>query len=207
MLGKPDLFRHINHLKQNMITRCFIQILCIVLFGQFILTATVCAEENAVLSNIRLANTRDDLIVYFDVDGAFTDKISQAVLKGVPTTFSFYVMLYQNQGAWFDKKVADIEFKSTLKYNSLKNEFIISRPWKSEKPTVTKSFDEAKQLMTMVSNVKVISIMDVVKGEKYQIRIKAELDKVELPLYLHYVLFFLSLWDFETDWYLINFTY
>jgi hypothetical protein len=28
-----------------------------------------------------------------------------------------------------------------------------------------------------------------------------------LPFYLHYVLFFLSFWDFETDWYTVDFIY
>jgi len=35
----------------------------------------------------------------------------------------------------------------------------------------------------------------------------AELDKIRLPLYLHYVFFFLSLWDFETDWYAVDFLF
>ena len=61
--------------------------------------------------------------------------------------------------------------------------------------------------MTEVDNLRVIELANLIKGDKYQIRIKAELDKVTLPLSLHYVLFFVSFWDFETDWYLINFTY
>jgi len=36
---------------------------------------------------------------------------------------------------------------------------------------------------------------------------KAELNKLTLPFHLHYVLFFVSLWDFETDWYTIDFVY
>jgi hypothetical protein len=35
----------------------------------------------------------------------------------------------------------------------------------------------------------------------------AQLDKIRLPFYLHYVLFFVSLWDFETDWYAVDFRY
>ena len=35
----------------------------------------------------------------------------------------------------------------------------------------------------------------------------AELNKIQLPLYLHYVFFFLSLWDFETDWHSVDFRY
>ncbi|NQT10914.1 MAG: DUF4390 domain-containing protein, partial [Desulfobacteraceae bacterium] len=41
----------------------------------------------------------------------------------------------------------------------------------------------------------------------YQIRAKAELGKLTLPFYLHYILFFVSLWDVETDWYTIDFIY
>lgn len=164
-------------------------------------------DDNAVLANIKLANTRDDLLTYFEVKNAFTDKINQAVKKGIPTTFSFYISLYKVSNSLLDKEIADIQIKSTVKYNSLKEEFSISRPWKDEKPSVTKSFEEAKSWMTEVDNLRVIPLENLIKGDKYQIRIKAELDKVTLPLSLHYVLFFVSFWDFETDWYLINFTY
>jgi hypothetical protein len=165
------------------------------------------AEETAAIENIKLANTRDDLLTYFDVKQAFTDKINQAVLNGVSTTFSFYITLYKTDDSWFDKKISNIEIKSTLKYNSLKKEFSILKPWKNEKPIVTQSFDEAKSLMTEIDNLKITALNQLVKGDKYQLRIKAKLDKVTLPLSLHTVLFFLSFWDFETNWYLINFTY
>jgi hypothetical protein len=163
--------------------------------------------ETAVIKNIKLANTRDDLLTYFDVDHAFTDKISQAVLNGIPTTFSFYTSLYKTDGSWFDKKISDIQIKSTLKYNPLKKEFSVLRPWKNEKPIITSSFEEAKVLMSEIDNLKIIALHQLVKGDKYQLRIKARLDKVTLPLSLHYVFFFVSFWDFETNWYLINFTY
>ncbi|MCP3942123.1 MAG: DUF4390 domain-containing protein [Desulfobacteraceae bacterium] len=165
------------------------------------------ADTNAILANIKLANTRDDLLTYFEVKNAFTDKITQAVQNGIPTTFSFYVSLYKTGNSFFDKTIADIQIKSTIKYNSLKKEFSISRPWKEGKPAVTKSFEEAKSWMTEVDNLKVIPLKKLVKGDKYQIRIKAELDKVTMPLSLHYIFFFVSFWDFTTDWYLINFTY
>ncbi len=165
------------------------------------------AEETAVIKNIKLANTRDDLLTYFDVKQAFTEKINQAVLNGVSTAFSFYITLYKTDGSWFDKKISDIQIKSTLKYNSLKKEFSVLKPWKDEKAIVTQSFEEAKSLMTEIDNLKIIPLNQLVKGDKYQLRIKAKLDKVTLPLSLHTVFFFVSFWDFETNWYLINFTY
>lgn len=184
-------------------------VLLIVVWGILIpgLPGIALAEDNAVLANIKLANTRDDLLTYFDVKNAFNDKITQAVQNGIPTTFSFYVSLYATSDSWLDNKIADISIKSTIKYNSLKEEYSVLRPWKEEKPGVTQSLEEAMAWMTEVDNLKVIPLDKLVKGDKYQIRIKAELDKITLPLSLHYVFFFVSFWDFETDWYLINFTY
>jgi hypothetical protein len=173
----------------------------------FLLPATALAENQAVIENIKLANTRDDLLTYFDVKKAFTPKINQAVLNGIPTTFSFYVTLYKTQGSWFDKTIADIQIKSTLKYNALKKNFSVLRSWKDKDAVIVQTFKEAKSLMTEIDNLKILPLDQLAKGDKYQLRIKAKLDRVTLPLSLHYVLFFVSFWDFETNWYLINFIY
>lgn len=177
-----------------------------ILFCALFPSATL-AEQTPMIENIKLANTRDDLLTYFDVKQAFTQKINQAVMNGIPSTFSFFITLYKTDGSWFDKKISDIQVKSTLKYNSLKKEFSVLRPWKNEKAIVTPSFEEAKSLMTEIDNLTIIPLDQLVKGDKYQLRIKAKLDKVTLPLSLHTILFFVSFWDFETNWYLINFTY
>ncbi|MFH1157130.1 MAG: DUF4390 domain-containing protein [Pseudomonadota bacterium] len=182
-------------------------VLALVMACNLMVCPMVLASEEAILKNMIITNTRDDLIAYFDVEGAFTEKITQAVLSGIPTTFSFFVSIYKIRDPGFDKKIVALEFSSTLKYNRLKEEFSVSRPWKTEKPFVTKSFEQAKTMMVEIDNLKVVPLKRLTKGEVYQIRIKAELRRVTLPLYLHYVLFFLSLWDFETDWHTIDFVY
>ena len=174
---------------------------------QLLTPVIVQAENDPVLTNIKLANTRDDLLTYFEIKNAFTEKISHAVQNGIPTTFSFYISLYKTSDSWVDKKIADLEITSTIKYNSLKQEYAVFRPWKAEKPSVTQAFEEARTWMTNVDNLGIIPLKNLVKGEKYQIRIKAQLARVTLPFSLHYVFFFVSFWDVETDWYLINFTY
>ena len=61
--------------------------------------------------------------------------------------------------------------------------------------------------MSDLSGLKVLALKELEKGSQYQLRAKAQMSKVTLPLHLHNVLFFLSLWDFETDWYAIDFIY
>lgn len=178
-----------------------------VLFSILLFCGTADARENPVLENIKLTNDRDHLITYFTVQGAFTEKINQAVKNGVTTTFTFYVSLYKVKEGWLDQNISDIKLTSTLKYDTLKKEFTVTRSWEKDDPFVTSSFDKAETLMTEVDNLKLGPLSSLKKGQKYQIRIKAELNRVTMPLYLHYVFFFVSFWDLETDWYIINFTY
>jgi len=164
-------------------------------------------SQEASLTNIIVTNTRDDLLVYMNVEGAFTEKMKEAILSGVPATFSFLVRLYAARNFWFDKEIADLEVTHTIKYDNLKKEFEVRRSWENGRSRVTKSFAEARKWMSEIDSLPVAPLSDLEKGNQYQLRLKAELSEYTLPFYLHYVLFFVSLWDFETDWYTIDFIY
>ncbi len=179
----------------------------IILLSTLFLVNSPCFAQEARLVNINISNTRDDLLIYYSVEGAFREKSKNAILSGAPATFSFYVTLYKVRNFWMDKNIADIKVTHTIKYDSMKKEFTVQRPWKNSNPVITKSFEEARKLMTKIDSLKVIPLSGLDKGSRYQIRTKAEVSKITLPLYLHYILFFVSLWDFETDWYTIDFIY
>ena len=133
--------------------------------------------------------------------------MEEAILNGIPTTFAIQIKLYRSRALWPDASIADLELEHTIKYDSLKNEFRVTRSEDNFSESVFKEFDDAKKAMTEIKNIRIVALQDLVKRGKYQLRVKAELEKVRLPLYLHYVLFFVSLWDFETDWYTVDFTY
>ncbi|MEE8480173.1 MAG: DUF4390 domain-containing protein [Desulfobacterales bacterium] len=182
--------------------KTYIIFLCI-----FFLMGNLSFAQDAKLTNIIVTNSHEDLLIYLTVEGAFKDKMKKAVLSGVPATFSFFAALYRVRNLWIDEKIADIKTTHTIKYNNLKQEFSISRSRENSGTIVTKSFQEARKLMAEIDSLKIIPLWKLEKGGKYQIRAKAELSKLTLPFYLHYILFFVSLWDFETDWYTIDFIY
>ena len=163
--------------------------------------------KDAKLTNIIVTNTRDDLLIYLSVEDAFTRKMREAINRGVPASFEFFINLYRSRSMWIDKEMADLTITHTIKYNSLKKEYAVSRSWDAESPVIVQSFDAAKKLMGEIDSLKIIPLARLEKGRQYQIQAKAKLSRVTLPYYLHYVLFFLSLWDFETDWYTIDFIY
>jgi hypothetical protein len=163
-------------------------------------------SQQARLTNLVVTSTRDDLLIFLTIEGAFTENMKAAILSGVPTTVSFNISLEKIRNLWLNRKVVDKNINHTIKYNPLRKEFTVKRSWESD-PIVTESFAEAINLMADVDSFKIASLNVLEKGVHYQIRAKAKLDKLTLPFYLHYVFFFLTLWDFETDWYMVNFYY
>jgi hypothetical protein len=161
----------------------------------------------ATLSDIIVTNTQKDLLVFFDIQGCFTREMEEAILNGIPTTFTIIIRLYKTRTLWFDGSISSLKLEHTIKYDSLKSEFRVSRSEDKHNELVFKEFEKAKKAMAEVSNIEVVPLKELQRKSKYQLRVKAELEKVRLPLYLHYVLFFVTLWDFETDWYTVDFTY
>ena len=178
----------------------------VVLLGLALLTGNAALAQEARLTDVIVTNTRDDLLIYLTVEGAFTPEMETAVKSGVSATFSFIVNLYRNRNWWLDKKIAAQTITHTIKYDTLKKKYRIQRSWEAE-PYITQSFSEAQKLMTEVDSLAMVPLAKLQKGTAYQIQAKAALSKRTLPLKLHYVLFFISLWDFETDWYTIDFIY
>jgi hypothetical protein len=100
-----------------------------------------------------------------------------------------------------------LKLNHTIKYDSLREEFQVTLSERGNQTFILKDFAKAQEMMADVSNVQVLPLKQMERNNQYHLRIKAELNKVTLPLYLHYVLFFVSLWDFETDWYVVEFIY
>jgi hypothetical protein len=164
------------------------------------------AEEKACITNMTVTNIDDSLILYFDVENAFTEKILAALDTGVTISFSFPINIYRVRHLWKDKKVAQIDLINTIKYDTLKKDYLITRPWKSPVSYTVKSLDEAITLMTRIDGLP-LSPADFIKGDAYRVRVKARLNKITRPLYLKLVLFFMNSWKLETSWEYIEFIY
>jgi hypothetical protein len=183
------------------------QIIYALIIGVLFIGQVSALAQEASLTNITVSNTRDDLLLYLNLEGAFSEKLKKAILSGVPASFSFLAKLNKVRDMWLDEVIADITVTHTIKYDNLKKEFFVRRSWRNNELEVTKSFIEAQKWMSEVNSLKIIPLGQLEKGQQYQLRTKAEVSKQTLPFYLHYVLFFISLWDIETDWYTIDFIY
>ncbi len=163
--------------------------------------------DKASLTDIVVTNTWDHLLIYFTVTDCFTEEMKKAIENGINTTFTFFINLNEVQDFWWDKRVTTVEVSHDINYDSLKKIYTVKLSERDGEIITVKDFEEAKKLMSEIVGLKVAEMKNLTKGTRYRVRMMAELDTIELPLYLHYVLFFLSLWDFETEWYTVDFNY
>ncbi len=132
--------------------------------------------------------------------------MEEAILAGIPTSFTYLIEVYQERTAW-SSQLASVEVRHTIKYDNIRNVFHVSYSEQGGVPVEFRDFTSAKRAMVDVNGVAVTPIKVLKRESQYLVKAKAKLDKVRMPLHMEYVLFFVSMWDFETDWYKQGFVY
>lgn len=158
--------------------------------------------EAAKINNVIISHTPQNISVSFDVKDGFTKEIEDAIKSGIPAAFTFIVEFYRERSIWFNEKLAEVKFRHTVKYDTMKAEYelFLEEKAQSNKSIRLKDLSKVKELMTKAEIIQVSNPEAVQKGSMYRVKIKAKLDAVELFFPLNYMLFFVSFWDFETDW-------
>ena len=186
-------------LKINDVKKIGPSLFCLFFGILFLLTSSAFAS-GAELTNLVIKNTSEDLVVDLKIKGVFTEDMKKAVLSSMPVSFSFLIQFYEVHDFWFDKKVISKKTIHKIQYKALKNEYRIIRSWEKRDQLVVNDFEKARELISEIYGLEVIKLTRLKKGGHYQLKVKAELnDKIYL--------FFGFPWEFETDWYAINFIY
>lgn len=165
------------------------------------------APREPQLTSLTITNTRDHLLLYTELEGAFVEKVETAVQSGVETTISYYIDIYQQKRFWFDHRVASIKTEHRVKFDAMKKIYTITRSWAEPASVITDSYEEAKQMMSRLEGVRAVALTDLIRGEAYQVRARARLEEFTLPVYLKFIGLFADLDAFETDWQRAAFVY
>ncbi len=163
-------------------------------------------DRTPFIDDIIITTSASDLLLFATVKNSFTPEMEKGVKNGIPISFSFQVELDKVRDFWPDSTLVEEEIVHRLTYDSLKEEYSVELGEKHRTET-TRSLARAEQLMADLNGLRVIARDRLEPDASYVLRIKATLVKTTLPLGMHYVLPFTSLWDFETDWRAIEFRY
>lgn len=179
--------------------RRFITVVLFILLSFHLFPSPVMGSE-AAIKDVLVTQSVNYIQLYAKVNNAISKDMETAILAGVPTTITFLANLYQERSLWFDRKVAGVVIKQTIKYDKVKKTFYV---WlhNGQEPEGFQDFESAKRAITELNGVVVAPVKQLQRYTPTYIMIKAKLDKVRLPLGMEYVFLFVSLWDFETDWY------
>ena len=172
---------------------------CLVFFV-LLLTARPAFTGDAELTNLIVRNSNDQLQVDLSIKGIFTEEMKAAVSKGLPISLTFLILLYEVRDYWFDDKIMGKTALHDIKFDVLKKEYRIRRSWEKRPSSIIKDFEKAQRLFFEIKEFDVISLKRLKKGKQYQLRVKLELDGKKFP-------FGGFPWEFETDWYTLNFIY
>jgi len=161
----------------------------------------ISTPNKAEIADIETDKRGKNLEVSFRLVDCFNSDMEEAILDGVPTTFKIIVSIEKPSPILniLNTKIADFALRHTISYNRLNNEFQVDLPEHPQKTLVTRSFDEAKKWMSTVEGLPIVPTSRLIKDQEYYLNVKAELSKVELPLFFRYILFWVSLWDFNAE--------
>ena len=164
------------------------------------------AAEKAVIKDMVVSNSSDDLLLNLSVENAFRPGVEEGVVNGIPALFTFYITLREMKDGRPGEQIVSLEFDRTLSYDSLKEFFVVDF---SELNTsqVVKDFSKAKDLMTEVNGSRIAGLEQLKAGSEYSLSVKVRLERKTLPLFFHYLIPFWKLKDYVTDWYYVEFRY
>jgi hypothetical protein len=107
-----------------------------------------------------------------------------------------------------EKLVRSQELTHTLQYNPVKQFYTFEGDGYDEFIEVTvKDEQEALKLLTGIDNWPLYRLDDLKDGVRYRVRVMATLRSAELPSVFGYIFFFTSIFNRETAWSQLDFTY
>lgn len=140
------------------------------------------------------------LKISFRIDNCFNEDMEQAIQSGVATTFRIHILVDKDGLPWIRERLLEATVERTIRYDTLHEQYLVSRAEDSGSWLSTKRWEEAKAWMSEVRALPVLALWRLAPNQTYLVQVKAELSKAQVPSFLRYIFFFVSLWDFETPW-------
>jgi hypothetical protein len=164
-------------------------------------------EISPEIKDIIVTTSDIDLLLFATVKNGFTQEMIDGVKSGIPVVFTYQLELVKTSGNWLDTSLVESAVTHTLDFDPNSQEYRVTFSDQGGRVVTTKDLEQAKQFMAELNGVKVIALAQLVPDAPYAIHFKVTLKKGSLPLGMHRLLPFSSLWDFETDWRTIEFRY
>ncbi len=166
------------------------------------------SKKTPVIENIALVQGKDDVLLTTSLSAELDEFMKEALKGGVPLTFRFKIRLTRKGSILGEKLVRTEKLVHVLQYNPVKQLYRFTGDGYSEpQERSTKDETEALNWMKGVQKWPLYPLEKLREGTRYRVRVMATLDSVELPSVFGYLFFFTSIFNSETPWAQVDFTY
>jgi len=167
------------------------------------------AEVDPHISNLRLRQGESDVLLSAHLVTELTEDMRKALLGGVPLTFSYRIHLVRKGSILGEKIVRRRELIHNLEFDPVKQLYLFQGEGYGGEIVVktTKDEEEALGWLTKILDWRLYPLEKLKSNLRYRVRVMATLRSVELPSVLGYLFFFTTIFNQETPWVQLDFTF
>ena len=187
----------------------FIQILSISILILSIHSDAAAAEGKPHISGLRLNQGESNVLLSARLVTELGEEVREALRGGVPLTFSYQIRLTSKGFIFGEKIVRKREIIHTLEFDPVKQLYLFKGDGYGREllERTTKDQGEALEWLTGIQDWRLYPLKKLEKNLRYRVRVMATLRSVELPSVLGYLFFFTTIFNQETSWVQLDFTF
>jgi len=171
-------------------------------------SALAASGGNPVISEVTLRAGQQDVLLSATLDAPIDEKVREAVMGGVPLIFRYKIRLTKIGAPLGERILRTEDLIHTLQYNPVKKHFTFkAEGYGDDMQRTTKDAEEAFSWMARVVDWHLYPLKKLRSHVRYRVRVMATLKSVELPSVLGYLFFFTTIFNSDTPWKQVEFSY
>jgi hypothetical protein len=117
----------------------------------------------------------EQVLVSFELTNGLTDEVRAAIQSGLKTTFTYTVDLRMDAAAWFDRTIATATVASSVEYDNLKRQYMMSVriDGRTEESRSTTDEDDVRQWITTARQLALFKTSILEPNRDYYVRVSA----------------------------------
>jgi hypothetical protein len=158
------------------------------------LLAAASGAVAAELSQPQVTLEGHQVLLSFQLDGAFDDALVARLDSGLPTAFVYEVELHRDRKHWWDDKRRAATLEVVAMYNAVAQEYLVNfkHDGRLVESRLARSREELIAAMTRIDRVPLLHLGDLESGTRLLVKARAQLGS-------RTILAFIPV-DVETDW-------
>lgn len=161
------------------------------------------------ITDLSLRQGEEHVLLSATLLARFDEKAREALRGGVPFSFEYKIRLTKKGTVFGEKIIRDRGLPYKLEFDPVRKVYLFTMEGQGSQVVerTTRDEEEALRWLTRVVDWPLYPLEKLEKNTRYRVRVMATLQSVELPSVLGYLFFFTTIFNRETPWVQLDFTY